>query len=243
MERRMDAFNTFDCSVCLERVSWIDGIKLESCHHLFCSECLKGFVSSKISHKAVVDLKCPNVSCRMPLQTNDIRACTFQLRDIRLWQEYEELATQAFLDKAADALSATQWSSESIRRCPAERCNFIFQFEPDPHTGKLFICPECDNSFCLNCPVADHKVGPAHDGGCRSVLRAVQQSAEKKRKLEAWKQLNQQADARFNELLARERARGITKPCPSCNAPITKNRGCDHMRCTRCQATFNWSRA
>lgn len=32
-----------------------------------------------------------------------------------------------------------------------------------------------------------------------------------------------------------------TKSCPRCGAQITKNGGCDHMTCTRCQHNFNWS--
>ncbi|ATZ53317.1 hypothetical protein BCIN_09g01870 [Botrytis cinerea B05.10] len=31
-----------------------------------------------------------------------------------------------------------------------------------------------------------------------------------------------------------------TKPCPSCNAPILKNKGCDHMTCTHCDYEFCW---
>lgn len=31
------------------------------------------------------------------------------------------------------------------------------------------------------------------------------------------------------------------KCCPSCQAPIMKNGGCNNMRCTQCNASFNWA--
>jgi hypothetical protein len=32
-----------------------------------------------------------------------------------------------------------------------------------------------------------------------------------------------------------------TRPCPSCSAPISKDSGCNHMRCTQCRASFCWA--
>ena len=236
--------DTFDCLMCFEKVPLSCGIQLDCCQQLHCAECLKGYVAFKISSKNVTDLACPSIECRLPMQPNDIRSCTWQLGDMTLWHQYEDLATQAFFDSVMTNTSdAADKTVESLRRCPTERCNFIFQFEPDPDTGTLFICPDCDNSFCLHCPVVDFKVGPSHDGGCRSTLKSVQASREKKSKLEEWKKLNQLADSRFNDLMLSERMRGITKPCPKCQAPITKNGGCEHMQCLKCKTHFSWSSA
>ena len=32
-----------------------------------------------------------------------------------------------------------------------------------------------------------------------------------------------------------------TRPCPSCSVPISKESGCNHMRCTHCRAQFCWA--
>ena len=32
-----------------------------------------------------------------------------------------------------------------------------------------------------------------------------------------------------------------TRPCPSCSVPISKDSGCNHMRCTHCRAQFCWA--
>jgi IBR domain, a half RING-finger domain/RING-type zinc-finger len=227
----------FECSICLDTLQLTYGVRLLHCLHWYCKECLQRYVASKLSDKTT-KLTCPDTSCRTPLHMIDIQSCTIHIGDTRLWNEYEELATQLYLDKAT-----TQ--NKSTRRCPAANCNYIFEFEPDlvNGNGKLFICPECNSAFCLNCPVVEHKVGPAHDGGCRYALYTMLRSKEEKRKLEEWKQLNEEADNRFNELLHLERVRGITKPCPKCQAPITKNRGCDHMRCLNCNLHFSWAKA
>ena len=224
----------FECPVCLDTIPWTDGLRLQNCHHWCCKECLKGYLRSKLSDK-VAELTCPEPHCRTPLQNNDIQS----LGAAQLWNKYADLATQTFLERAAGQ------NNNGIRRCPAERCNFMFQFEPDwvNGNGKLFICPECNNSFCLNCPVVNNRVGPAHDGGCQRALGVMLRSNEEKRKIAEWKKLNEQADSRFNELMHRERANGITKPCPRCMVPITKNSGCDHMHCGNCGLHYSWANA
>jgi hypothetical protein len=85
------------------------------------------------------------------------------------------------------------------------------------------------------------KVGPAHDHLCADVVARVARDAEMRRKYEKWSVENAQADDKFQELLRREQAAGQTKPCPKCKMAITKNAGCDHMKCTRCHTDFWWS--
>lgn len=37
--------------------------------------------------------------------------------------------------------------------------------------------------------------------------------------------------------------RKFTVKCPYCQVAIEKNGGCDHMNCTRCKSSFNWTQA
>lgn len=130
--------------------------------------------------------------------------------------------------------------------CPAERCNYIFVYklrDPELQEGTRFDCPSCFNSFCLQCGANDDKVGPAHDGTCYDRRKKLLEEEEERIKFEQWKRDNSQADAKFNELLAKEGQIGKTKACPKCAFPITKNGGCDHMCCSQCGHDFNWSSA
>ena len=64
---------------------------------------------------------------------------------------------------------------------------------------------------------------------CFDRKEQLEKQAEERRKLEEWKVENAKADERFNELLQTEQKKGLTKPCPKCQTPITKNGGCSHM--------------
>jgi len=137
--------------------------------------------------------------------------------------------------------SEAQDDGSDTRRCPAERCNYIFIFSPGTGAeGRAFRCPDCQASFCLQCGANDRKVGPAHPGmSCADRREQLEQKAEERRKFQDWKTENSQADARFNEMLKEEERQGKTLPCPKCKAVITKNGGCQHMYCTACKTNFN----
>jgi len=236
----------FVCPVCFEDILPEEGHGLSECGHAFCFECLQGHISSKLSERQVSHLFCPDPNCqkmKIELESQDIRACTIdaprgknKLENIRLWQNYQHQATQTLLENEA------RDDSKPMRRCPGEHCNYIFSYSKNrAGLGTLFICPECDQAFCLGCPVVQGSVGPAHDGGCRTVLAAVKLDALRQKKLEEWKKENAQADHKFQQLLRAEAKQGKTKPCPKCHTPITKNAGCDHMRCTMCHFDYNWS--
>jgi Zinc finger, C3HC4 type (RING finger) len=263
-----------DCSICLETVESFQGYALSACRHAFCRSCLHGYIQSQISSKQVLphQLKCPNSSssmfnnkCTGRLSHADVRACTLELGDTKSWQAFQDVATETFLDAAIAASSssvstataegeAAAAAASSIRRCPTNHCNFTFQYDTpnvNSQQGQLFICPKCNEAYCLHCPVVREGggggrqllVGPAHDDMCYNVLKQVRQSKERQRKLEEWKRDNAAADDRFQELLQSEGKKGVTLPCPQCHTPITKNGGCDHMRCAKCSHSFNWSAA
>ena len=242
----------FDCSICLERgLERFQGYALTHCGHWFCRQCLHGYIQSKLCSEKTTGgtTCCPNPECRKFLLPSDVRACTLEVGDSTLWRSYQEISTETYLDSAVAAASSNDDpSSATMRRCPSDRCNFTFSFEPaaaannnDHPQGQLFICPECDQAYCLNCPVVQGNVGPAHDDTCASVLEELRKSKERQVKLEQWKVENSRADVRFQELLRREGGTGRTKRCPKCRTVITKNGGCDHMHCSRCGINFNWS--
>jgi hypothetical protein len=222
------------------------GYQLGSCQHLFCHECLHGYIQSKLTEKAVKSLECPDAKCHQLIHRNDIRACTLEVGDPALWHAFEELSTEAYLDSAVTAAAAAVATSTDVpplRRCPTNHCNFTFEYEDRPTAvqGQRLECPLCQISYCLNCPVVDGKVGPAHDiHVCMEVVEQIKASKEKQRKLEEWKKENAAADTRFQALLQREGAAGKTLPCPNCKALITKNGGCSHMHCTSCRRNFTW---
>lgn len=227
----------FDCQICLESdLPSFKGYSLQSCKHRFCTDCLTELIQSHLGDKnsATLHIICPRHKCKSKLTRGDIQ---YILRDNpNLWKDFTEKANLCVLEaEVVDEDSDT-------RRCPSERCNFIFQFRPGTGAeGRQFDCPMCHTQYCLQCGANDRKVGPAHPlMTCADRFKQLEEEAEERRKFQDWQKENSKADERFQELLKEEESKGLTKPCPKCKAPITKNGGCAHMHCTRCDTHFLW---
>jgi hypothetical protein len=118
---------------------------------------------------------------------------------------------------ATAIVPTTQTALQSLphpRRCPTSECNFTFEF-PDSYKAKdapsasfpgvPFTSHACKRACCLQCPVVQGKVGPGRNPhSCQQVLHEIQQSQERRGKLELWKRENAQADQKFQEMLQKE---------------------------------------
>lgn len=228
---------SFECGICMEdEVPGFQGYSL-TCKHRFCKPCLGQLIQSSLSgpaSSATTKIACPEPKCSVDLSLADVQ---YILQDTP--SEFQRYAAVADLSRLE---SEAQDDGSDTRRCPAERCNYIFIFSPGTGAeGRAFHCPDCEASFCLQCGANDRKVGPAHPGiSCADRQEQLEQQAEERRKFQDWKIENTQADARFNEMLKEEQKQGKTLPCPKCKTVITKNGGCPHMHCTACKTDFNW---
>lgn len=226
----------FECLICLEDdIEGCYGYTLH-CSHRFCLPCLSGLVQSATTTATAEPLiPCPEPKCKKPITAIDIQ---YIFRDEpNKWNAFSQKRNEAWIE------SQLQEGGGIMRRCPAERCNYAFVHElrQENAVGTHFQCPLCNNSFCLDCPANNGNVGPSHTAmTCEERRQELVQKEKEREKLEQWKVLNAQADQRFKELLENERIAGTTKNCPRCNASITKNGGCNHMRC-RCGHDYNWS--
>ena len=150
---RTSTGGTFSCIICMDDVERSQRCRLR-CGHVFCVECVKGTVKAAIDDKKLDErLRCPDTSCKAPLTTLDVRACTVDKGDSTTWARYQEVATLASLDLAVSASGGNR-----VRRCPGDKCNYTFHHEPHATSGTLFICPECHEAFCLGCPLVGGKV-------------------------------------------------------------------------------------
>ena len=235
--KRGSTGGTFSCVICMDDVERSQRLKLRNCGHIFCGECVAGTLKAALDDRKVDDrLRCPDTSCRKPLDVLDVRACTYDRGDKATWAKYQEVATEALLDQA----NADEGNEKGLRRCPGDKCNHTFYYEPHATSGTLHICQKCHGAFCLGCPLVGGKVGPAHDGNCAYVMQQEAARKAHQEKYDKWSIENAQADEKFNEMMRKERQKGATKPCPKCKQAITKNHGCDHMTCP-CGYEFYWS--
>ncbi|CAG2177002.1 unnamed protein product [Oppiella nova] len=57
----------FDCSICMEKQPLGDSIEC-GCGHLFCVDCMGGYLSNAIREGNVEDIKCPDKDCQTVAQ-------------------------------------------------------------------------------------------------------------------------------------------------------------------------------
>ena len=203
--KRGSTGGTFSCVICMDDVERSQRLKLRNCGHIFCGECVAGTLKAALDDKKVDDrLRCPDTSCRTPLDVLDVRACTYDRGDKATWSKYQEVATEALLDQA----NADEGNEKGLRRCPGDKCNHTFYYEPHATSGTLHICQKCHGAFCLGCPLVGGKVGPAHDGNCAYVM---QQEAARKAHQEKYDKWCRPA----SRTPARRRRVGLTVPRPA----------------------------
>ena len=218
----------FSCGICLEgNLESYTGYSMNACQHRFCISCLTELVGSAVDSStaasSTLKIKCPHEACHCTLSLSDVE---YILRyNPVMWNKYSIQVNLCQLE------SQVVDRGSHMRRCPARNCNFIFEFQPGKGTeGTPFDCPLCHESFCLKCGANGGKVGPSHPRlTCLERQQQLEKEEKERRLLEAWRVENSQADERFQQLLQSERQKGVTKPCPECKAPITKNGGCNHM--------------
>ena len=152
--KRGSTGGTFSCIICMDDVERSQRLKLRNCGHIFCGECVAGTLKAALDDKKVDDrLRCPDTSCRKPLDVLDVRACTYDRGDKATWAKYQEVATEALLDQA----NADEGNEKGLRRCPGDKCNHTFYYEPHATSGTLHICQKCHGAFCLGCPLVGGK--------------------------------------------------------------------------------------
>ena len=105
------------------------------------------------------------------------------------------------------------------------------------------MCDQCRFTFCKKCKSTYHS---------QTLCGKELALAELKRKRQKLREQMQRLGLTFKdeeellgEILASAKIESTTRLCPNrnCQVPIEKNMGCDHMFCTRCQTSFNWSDA
>jgi ariadne-1 len=125
--------------------------------------------------------------------------------------------------QALDRDNYTQWNKAlvnafvevdpSCRFCPGPDCNFVGMVSPLTNRNTpATMCDHCSTAFCFLCGELPHQ--PASCGHVSDWQRLVGNSS-------FWIKKN-------------------AKPCPGCNAPIEKDKGCNHMTCQHCRTGFCW---
>jgi hypothetical protein len=126
-----------ECSLCLEELDF-EFFQSLMCGHEFCRECLNGYLTMKISEKAI-PIPCPFNGCTTNVSESDLRL----LIEPKLMEKYEKFMLSNFIETNANDFSC----------CPTPNCPYLFYYEPGDFD---FKCPKCQKRYCLNCKVDYH---------------------------------------------------------------------------------------
>jgi len=98
----------------------------------------------------------------------------------------------------------------------------------DPGTNRM-VC-QCGHVYCFNHGDACQRSAKG-DGGLPELAAFSSRCEEYEESPDYQKTM---------EALDQEREAGTVKPCPNCAALVTKNGGCNAMKCTSCSTGFCW---
>lgn len=238
-KRRKFAAETFNCGVCLEPKKGSACHRMSQCGHVFCVACLQDFYNNCITEGTVSNVKCLDPKCERDRLKNiperrrkrvDLTIKPSELLEIPLEQEQ----VQRFVHlKQKQELE----SNRNVVFCPRRWCQGAARSEKkkktldDPDTAsedeesknsstsifgdRLAICSQCSFAFCSRC-----LTGPWHGEhvGCRPPRNKEELSTE--------------------EIASAAYLKAHTARCPTCDAPVQKSMGCNHMICQLCKSHF-----
>ncbi|KAL4472729.1 hypothetical protein ABPG74_018678 [Tetrahymena malaccensis] len=199
------------CEICCEQKNLE---RLDQCGCIFCKECIGEYIVT--SSSKFDTLCCPN--------HKDIPITLEDSYDIISSIEEDTIIEKKINDRI-DGWKNLQNQLKFIR-CPTANCDSFFGRVYKLRNGDYLDlsiplnirCSECYQQFCLLKTDANNKnsnIHEYHQGDCENYK-----------------------DKQFIEqMLITEGG----KYCPTCNIPIIKNQGCNHMTCKACQTHFCWN--
>ncbi|XP_039284675.1 E3 ubiquitin-protein ligase RNF14 [Nilaparvata lugens] len=227
VERELSEFRKtyFTCYICFEDKFGLSCVRFQPCRHVYCRDCIRSYLQTRIAEGSVQMIKCPNTDC-------DSIILPVQVREIvgkEEFSKYDQLLLTAMLDTQSDMV-----------RCPRIACQYPVTKEPDE---KMALCPGCSYAFCVQCKMGYHGVEPCrfkHHEKEALLKEYLNGDEEVRRKME-----QKYGKTRLGNLvqtsLSEKWIDNNSKNCPNCNASIEKSEGCNKMLCWRCSTYFCWN--
>jgi hypothetical protein len=197
-----------------------DCVRLTTCGHCFCEDCLKGWITAESSASSAGQVRCPHTTtCKGLLSQRELKHLsgdeTFQKMDRR-------------------ALELTVATDSSLHLCTSPNCSYIVSWRSAAEDGVPHsICPLCSVERCLAC-----RASPYHNGLTCDQHRAQQEQIQQQRVATVSLGDTATMTAEEEEQLSMQTLRTIgTRQCNRCKEGVLKQTGCNKMQC-RCGYRF-----
>ncbi|CAE6411110.1 unnamed protein product [Rhizoctonia solani] len=161
---------TFHCDICQDTEPEVDVAIIEGCGHRFGRECLKGFVSSKLSD-GKFPIVCP--TCATGDAGGTIGVISSWLAEsVGISQEEYERWTQLELAAYSFAIECTQ----------CNRSYMVSREDYNDPASKSFTCamPDCDHTWCKSCSTTIENDKPHTCDGSAELTRLMEREGWKK---------------------------------------------------------------
>ncbi|XP_015601171.1 E3 ubiquitin-protein ligase RNF14 isoform X2 [Cephus cinctus] len=216
--------NFYTCKICFADKMGEHCTQFLPCSHIFCKDCIIGYLEVRIKEGSVQNIYCPEEKCTSEATPGQVK----DLVSPELFDKYDSIL-----------LSTTLHTMMDIVYCPRPHCQYPVSREPNE---RMANCPACQYAFCVYCKMVYHGIEPCKLKSVEKqqlVMEYQKASDERKIHLEeryGKKQLLALVHNTMSEMWIDE----YTKKCPECNAAIEKSDGCNKMICWRCNTYFCW---
>ncbi|KAL3993752.1 RWD domain family protein [Acanthocheilonema viteae] len=217
----------YDCEVCFSSKSGKECVRFMPCGHVFCIECISDYYRQKLRDNLIRQLQCLNVGCDSPATQTQIR----RVLSDKEFEVYEQRLLEGALNLMSDVVI-----------CPRISCQAPVIVDGGENSS-LASCTLCHYSFCMLCKKAYHgvEVCSLTEESRRKILSQVASAAPAQLE-EIYKRCGgkKQLERMLEALKSEEWIECNSKSCPSCQAKIEKNSGCNKMVCIKCGHYFCW---
>ncbi|XP_053989728.1 E3 ubiquitin-protein ligase RNF14-like [Hylaeus volcanicus] len=216
--------NFYTCKVCFVDKIGEHCTQFLPCSHVFCNDCISGYLEVRIKDGNVQNICCPQEKCAS-------EATPAQIKDLvssELFEKYDSILLNATLDTMPD-----------IVYCPRRNCQYPVSREPDE---QLANCPVCQYAFCIHCKMGYHGIEPCKIYSAETRQLVVEyQEASNERKLQMEQRYGKkQLQSLVDNTMSENWIKSNSQKCPKCNASIEKSYGCNKMICSHCKTFFCW---
>lgn len=216
--------NFYTCKICFVDKLGEHSTQFLPCAHVFCKDCIAGYLEVRIKDGNVQNIYCPEEKCTS-------EATPAQIKDLvssELFAKYDSILLSATLDTLGD-----------IVYCPRRNCQYPVSREPNEQMAN---CPICQYAFCVYCKCVYHGIEPCkvYSAEIQKVINEYRDAADDKKLQMEQRYGKKQLQALVENAMSENWIKSNSQKCPKCQAAIEKSDGCNKMACWRCGTFFCW---
>lgn len=214
----------YTCKICFANKLGEHCMKFLSCSHVFCKDCITGYMEFNIKNGKVQSISCPEEKCTSEATPGQVK----ELVSAEMFAKYDSILLNITLDTMTD-----------IVYCPRRHCQYPVSRDVNEQVA---TCPACGYAFCVYCKMLYHGIEPCKVNSAEKqhlMNEYRDASDDKKLKMEqryGKRQLQTMLENMMSEIWITENSHY----CPHCNAAIEKSDGCNKMTCSKCKTYFCW---